>query len=79
MKIRPADSTKWYADNGDGTYEIKFDDGKFQEVKLAELKTFFPCDCDKLTFNTNIVILNALANGPDCVFPIKAFQDVHVL
>ena len=25
MKIRPADSTKWYADNGDGTLRLSYD------------------------------------------------------
>lgn len=65
--------------NGDGTYEIQFDNGALQEVKFDELQRYFPCDCNKLTFNTNAVILNALANGPECIFPLESLQPVHVL
>jgi len=65
--------------NENGTYEIKFDDGVLQEATLAELKTYFPCDCDRLTFNTNAVILNALASGPDCIFPLDSLKPEHVL
>jgi hypothetical protein len=65
--------------NENGTYEIQFDDGVLQEATLAELQRYFPCDCNKLTFNTNAVILNALANGPECIFPLESLLPVHVL
>ena len=64
--------------NENGTYEIKFDDGVLQEATLAELRIYFPCDCDRLTFNTNAVILNALATGPECIFPIDSLLPVRV-
>jgi hypothetical protein len=65
--------------NENGTYEIQFDDGLLQAATLGELKIYFPCDCNSLTFNTKAVILNALASGPECIFPVDSLQPVRVL
>jgi len=65
--------------NANDTYEIQFDDGVLQQATFAELRRYFPCDCNRLTFNTNAVILNALATGQECIFPVDSLLPVRVL
>jgi len=63
--------------NDDGTYTVKFQDDSEQNIPFAELKIYFPCNCDSATGfgnntdfgNLKIKTLTSSGGNIECVLP----------